>query len=420
MKNSVGLQIHNDLLDFVRPTPHSTFGPSGAERWMSCAYSIEGSKDIPEQTSSYAEEGTLAHSVCEAVFRQQYFDFPFPVDLQMQMLGYDGDEMMACAQGYVDVIAFWLNNKEAIGNVLFYGIEKGIPVFPEDGCFGTADCLIIGDKGAVVIDYKHGKGKSVAANSLQLKVYAAGVARYLANVPEEYSVHCIVYQPRTDMAPKEIAYTMGELNQSLDDIWKAIQKTKQKDLEPVEGNHCFWCPASRTKDPNKKCKLMKEKPLKLAQENFGKFLADMNAPIEKFNAPNSKRDAAIVKIHALFPLMKRIVEDTNEELMMRIESGEVIDGVRIVEEYGNRQLNFDSDEQAAAAIKTQYAVDPWKIIPETKKLKTITEIEKAIGKNKLDSLCVRKVKKKIDIMDGKIRDILGDMSAYSEMINQGE
>jgi hypothetical protein len=421
MKKIFGkLEIHNDLLNFVRPSPHSKFSPSAADRWMTCHYSIDASKDIPEETSSYAEEGTLAHSVCEAVFRQQYFDIPFPDDLKMQLIGYDGDEIFACAHGYVEVITFWLNNKELIGDVLFYGLEKGIPIFPEEGCFGTADCLIIGSKGAAVIDYKHGKGKNVAANSLQLRVYAAGVARYLANVPQDYKINCIVYQPRTDMAPKEISYTMPELNQTLGDIWKAIEETKKPNLEPLEGNHCYWCPAARTKDYTKKCKLISEKPLKLAQENFGKFLADMNAPIEKFNAPNPNRDAAIVKLHALYPLIKKIVEDTTEELMMRIQSGEHVDGVRIVEELGRRELGFENDEQAAQAIKSQFKVDPWKIIPETKKLKTITEIEKAIGKNKLDSLCVRKVKKKVDVMDGKIRDILGEMSAYGEMIKQGE
>jgi hypothetical protein len=222
------------------------------------------------------------------------------------------------------------------------------------------------------------------------------------------------------MAPKEIEYEVSELDSFLATIKEAINKSKLPS-EPCEGSHCFWCPANRTKDPSMKCKAIAEKPLKLAQENFGKFLADMNAPIEKFNAPNPARDAAIVKIHALFPLMKKIVEDTTEELMMRIESGEFIDGVRIVEKLGNRVLNAETDEQAAQMIVSKFNVDPWKIIPETKKIKTITEIEKVIGKNKLDSLCVRKVKKEVDIMDGKIRDILGEMSAYREMINnEGE
>jgi len=415
------LRIHPTLQKFERPSAHSTYSPSAAERWLGgCAYSVKASENIPSESSKYSEEGTLAHTVCEAVFREQYFNVPFPVELHMEMLSYDGAEMLACAKGYADVIEHWLENKETIGDIVWYGLEQGIPVFPEEGCFGTADCLIIGTKSAAVIDYKHGKGKNVSAGSLQLKVYAAGIARYLIDVPKDYKIHAIVYQPRTDTAPKETSYTMAELNQCLGDIWNSIQESKKKDLEPVEGNHCYWCPASRTKDLNLKCKVIKEKPLKLAQENFGKFLADMNNPIEKLGDPNVARDEAIIKIHALYPLLKKIVEDTTEEFMMRLQTGEAIPGVRVIEELGNRVINAENDQDAAKMIASKFLIEPWKEIPATKKLRTITEIEKEIGKNKLDSICVRKVKKKIDIIDDKMRAILGEMAAYGKMINSQE
>jgi hypothetical protein len=414
------IKIHDTLKSFVRPSPHSTFSPSAADRWFGCAYSINATKNIPNESSKYAEEGTLAHSVCEAVFYEQYIGTPFPLKLSMDMLAYNGDEMMECAHGYSEVVTFWLNNKEQIGDVLYYGLERGIPIFPEEGCFGTADCLIIGTKSAVVIDYKHGKGKNVGANTLQLKVYASGVARYLSDVPEGYKVHAVVYQPRTDQAPKETSYTMPELNQCLGQIWEAIQESKKPNLEPKEGSHCFWCPASRTRDLNLKCSIIKEKPLKLAQENFGKFLADMSAPVESFTAPNPNRDAAIIKIMALYPLMKKVVEDCGEEFLMRLQDGEVIQGVRLVDSFGNRTLNAESDKDKAALLTSKFKVDPWKEVPATKKIRTITELEKELGKGKLDSVCVRKITKKVDIMDEKMQDILGEMAAYGQMIKHSE
>jgi len=411
------LMVHPLLENFKRPTPHSIFSPSAGDRWMSCPYSIDATKGIPEETSKYAEEGTLAHSVCEAVFRKNQFDIPFPPELSIQMIGYDDVEMMECAEGYSQVVSHWLSNQAIIGTVLSFGLERGIPIFPEEGCFGTADCLIIGTNAAVVIDYKHGKGKNVSANTLQLKVYAAGVARFLTNVPEGYKIYAVVYQPRTDQAPKETSYTMPELNQCLGDIWNAINKSKEAGLEPVEGSHCFWCPANRTKDLNFKCKAIKEKPLKLAQENFGKFLADMNTPVVKITDPNPLRDQAIIKIMALYPMMKRIAESGAEEFMMRMQDGEAIDGVRMIDDIGNRTINAENDADAAKIILEKFPkVNPYKIIPEAKKLRTLTDIEKEIGKNKLDSICVRKVKKRVDILDGKIRDILGEMEAYSRMI----
>jgi hypothetical protein len=414
------LKIHTGLTGFIRPSPHSTFSPSGADRWLACAYSVNASKGIPEEDSIYSIEGTIAHSFCEAVFYKDHLGTEIPVDLYMKTLEYDQDEMMECAVGYSEVIRYWLSNKEIIGDVLYYGLEKGIPVFPEEGCFGTADCLIIGTKSSVVIDYKHGKGKNVGAGSLQLKVYAAGVARYLIDVPEGYRIFAVVYQPRTDSAPKETSYDMPALNAFLGDIHKAIQASKAKDLAPVEGNHCYWCPAKRTKDTALMCPIMKEKPVKLANERFDKFLADMNAPINNWSEPNPKRDEAMIKIMSLLPMMKDIAESAEEEFKLRLLKGEAIPGMRLIDKFGKRMINAENDEDTVTLLKSKFPnLNPLKVVPATTKLRTITDIEKEIGKNKLDSICIKKVTKEVDILDEKIRSILGEMAAYGQIINSG-
>lgn len=418
MKVTTKLQINPILQNFVRPSEHSLYSPSAAERWIGgCAYSIQATKDIPSESSSYSEEGTVAHAMCEAVFRKEFLGLDIPVELSMQLLQY-GEEMYEHALNYVNVISYWLNNKDAVGEVLWYGLEKGVPVFPEKGCFGTADCLIVGTKASVVIDFKYGCGKSVSADTPQLKVYAAGIIRHLINIPHDYKVHAVVYQPRIDPAPREMAYDVATLNQFLGTIWNAILESERPDLSPVEGRHCFWCPANRTKDITKKCPVIKEKPLKLAQENFAKFLADMSAPVETLTAPNPARDEAIIKLMTLYPLIKEVVENAQEEFMMRLGEGENIPGVRIIEEVGRREINAEDETKAAELIKTHFPqVDPMKIIPAKAKLKTLTELEKELGKNKLDPLCIRKVKKKIDVIDEKAQSILGEMAAYAEAVN---
>jgi hypothetical protein len=417
------IQIHNDFLRFKRPSDHSLFSPSSADRWLEtgCSFSVNFAKDIPNLSSKYSLEGTLAHSVCEAVFRQAYYGLDIPYDLQMQMLNYDGIEMMDCAHAYVEVLTYWLRNKEQIGEIVHFDLEMGIPVFPEESCFGTGDCIIIGTKGAAVIDYKHGKGKSVSADSLQLKVYAAGVAKYLRDIPEDYLVHAVVFQPRTDMAPKETSYNIPELNQFLGVIWSSIQKSKQVDLAPCEGSHCFWCPAKRTYDLKLKCPIFLEKPMKLAAENFSQFMVDMSAPIDHIGAPNRKRDEAIIKLRTLYPLIKEVVENSESEFLMRLQDGEVIEGVRMIEALGNRELNGENDAQKAALIvSVAPEIEVFKSIPASKKLRTISDIEKEIGKNKLDSICVRKRTLKVDVLDEKMRSVLGEMAAFGEMINNGK
>lgn len=409
------------LQNFVRPSEHSKFSPSAAERWLEtgCSFSLEYTKNIPEKEEEYTKEGTVNHSVCEAYFYYVLFGRPFSAELKFSMLGYNADEMMARARIYVDVVMFWLKNKEVIGDVIWYGLEKGIPVFPEEECYGTGDCIIIGTKASVVIDYKNGM-KKVSASSPQLKVYAAGIARHLINVPIDYKIYCVVVQPKVSAAPVEICYDMPTLNQFLGVIWSSIQKTKRKDLQPVEGNHCFWCPASRTSDVNLKCPAIKAKPLKIAQENFGQFMKDMNAPITDFNAPNIKRDEALIKIITLYPLMKKVYEDGIEELKLRLQENEAIAGVSLVKTTGNRKLNAVDDVQAAQMIRTYFPqLNPVKTIPATEKLMTLTEMESILGKNKLDSLCIRPITDKVVIMDEKMRNILGEMAAYGAMINNG-
>ena len=424
------MKIHQDLLHFKRPSDHSKYSPSASDRWYledgkGCAFSVEFAEHIPNIDTVYSKEGTLAHSVCEAVIRQDHIGIPFPVELQMQMMSWDHQEMMDCAHGYKDVVNFWLNNP-AIGNVIWWGLERGVPVFPEKGCFGTGDCIIIGTLGAVVIDYKHGKGKNVSATSTQLKIYAAGIARYLENPPEGYLVHAVVYQPRTDQFSKDHTYTMPELYECLGIIWKSIEVAESKDLVPIEGNWCYWCPAKRTTDPKLKCPAILGKPLQMAKENFAGFLNDMNAPIESLGGANPKRDEAIIKLIGLAPLIAQYAKDGKEELQMRIERGEKIPGIKLVEVYGNREIVGKNIDEKAQTIRSKFPqINPVKFVPSSTKMKTLSELEKELGKEGkelLDKVCMKKVTKEVEILDDKVQAILGEMYAYGTMItnNQGQ
>ena len=412
------VKIHNDLLNFVRPSAHSTFSPSASDRWMECPFSIEATKNIPNETSKYAEEGTLAHSVCEAEFAKEFFGIGYPNDLQMKIIALEdeGAEMMDSAYVYISCIKAWLNLEEEIGNVLSYGLEKGIPIFAEEGAFGTADTLIIGDKGCAVIDFKYGKGKSVNADSLQLRTYLAGVLKHLIDVPEDYRFHSVIVQPRTDYAPKAHTYTKAEIKDHLEAVWNAIQETKKSNLEPVRGKHCFWCPASRTKDSALKCPAIKTETLKVAQEDFGKFMADMSAPVEKFGDNNDKRDSAIIKVMSLLPLMQKIAKDGEEEFAYRISKGENIPGVQITEKAGNRTwLHTDENEMKGAIQKLYPKIDPIKTVT---KLMTITEFEKQAGKKSADALTYKPLNKKLVVQDAKVQEILGDLAKCAQALEE--
>jgi hypothetical protein len=408
--------INKNLTDFVRPSPHSTFSPSSGDRWLACPFSIGYTKNIPEETSSYAEEGTFAHEVCEHVFRREFYGMPFPpdVNLRLAMLDDSGDEMLDAAEKYVDMITAWLSLPQ-LGKILWYGLEKGLPIFPELGCFGTADFIIIGSNGCAVIDFKYGKGVEVKTRSTQLKLYALAMFRHLKDLPADYEFNAVVFQPRISEIPKIDVYYAEEFVEFENEVYTQIQQASRTDLAPVEGSHCFWCPAKRTKDPALKCPVIKAKALEVANQNFTQFFNDMNTPAEAKNKElEAKRDAALMKIISLAPLISKMAKDAEEELAYRIQQGEAIPGAMLRDVDGRRKWRHDDVESMALELIKAFPgkiVDP---IRKVVKLKTISELEKIVGKNKLNTLTIKPITKKLIIVDEKVQEVLSAFSAFRD------
>jgi len=414
------ITIKKALLDYVRPSEHSVYSPSASERWMACPASIKLSADIPNETSSYAKEGVLAHSVCEAVFRRDYFgiDFPPHINMQLAHLPDQGEEMLDCAHQFLDVVTAWLKRDDILGEVIWFGQEVGIPIFLEDECFGTADFLIIGTLGTVVLDFKYGKGKEVKKGSVQLKQYALGVMRNLENIPEDYMFFAVVHQPRMAVIPKVDDYTIADLEVLEDEVVTAIKRSKL-DEEPVGGSHCFWCPAKRTKDPALKCPMIKQQAVDMANQNFNEFFKTMEAVRPTDSAlvdpeKEAKRDKALIKIISLAPLLSKMAEDAKSELTFRLAQGEALQGVVLRDKEGRRRWVNDDIEDMAKRIKETFPkVEPVRMV---QKLITITEVEKLVGKNKCDVLTVKPVSKELIVLDEKVQEILSAFAAFEETV----
>lgn len=417
--------IKEELKNFVRPTPHSTFSPSSGDRWMACPASIRLSQGIPNRTSIYAKEGTLAHKLCEEVFAREMYGMAIPNStlLELAQLEDNGEEMMAHAEDYGDVIRSWLDLEAEIGDVLWFGIERGIPIFPEEGCFGTGDCIIIGTNGAACIDFKYGKGKKVSADTVQLRLYLLGMMNYMDNIPEDYQWHAIVYQPRTDIIPKVHTYYTEQLEEFGVEVWNSIQATKLPDAAIVKDNsHCWFCPARQTPDPAKKCPAIKQEVIDAANQNFDKFISDMHpqedGPGKSLATFNEKdRDAALVKILSLAPLIKSMAELAEQELLFRLgEKKEAIEGVMLRKKLGNRRWS-DKKTIADSLVKLWPADFNEDNVYKIKKAPLgITEVEKLLGKGSVDSFVERPESETIVIQDEKQKEILDSMSRYSKLI----
>ena len=99
--------------------------------------------------------------------------------------------------------------------------------------------------------------------------------------------------------------------------------------------------------------------------------------------------------------------------MNRIERGEVIPGVTVNIKEGRREYNAENDEDAAKMIKELFPeVETMRTVTKTT-VRPITEIEKEVGKNKLSSICKRKVIKEVKVLDERAKQILQSMNALS-------
>lgn len=229
---------------------HATLSPSGAHRWGSCTASALLEAQFPNVSSPYAEEGTLAHELCE-IKVNAYFTPTGKRALERQIEGLKehsmwSDEMIYCSDVYLDYIkASWMEcpNKPHVV------IERRVdltPWIPEGS--GIADCIIIGCGRLHIIDYKHGKGVPVSAEANpQLLLYALGALHAYGMFYDIDEVRLSIVQPR-------ISSEVSTWDVYLDDLleWGELIKEKARIALSGEGTFnpsedaCRFCRARHT------------------------------------------------------------------------------------------------------------------------------------------------------------------------------
>jgi hypothetical protein len=316
------------------------------------------------------------------------------------------------AEGWVEVIRHYLEN---LGDIVFFGLEVGLPIFPDLGCFGTADALIVGSKGCALIDFKNGVGHNVGAGTPQLRTYMASITNYAENIPEWYEFNAVVYQPNIDEAPKSMTYSKSDIDEHASDILYAIEAAEGDSAQPNLGNHCYWCPAKRAKDPRKKCPAIIKKDIETAGSEFDAVLGQLQ-PVSGGLVSMSdiqRRDKGLIKLMSMLPVFNNLAKEAAEEFEARIKNGEVIEGVEIVEKQGNRE--WVKDKELEKKIKGLYNIEPTVLPPP--RTKTVTEVEKEVGKKKFAQcdLVMRKSSKKLVVKEDTVNEILKEFSNFAQL-----
>ena len=342
---------------------HALLSPSGSHRWMHCTPSARLEENLPESTSSAAEEGTVAHELAEyaleAYLKGEYTplldDLPTPKHIAANK--YYSPEMDKYVTDYVCYVCdiYELEEKAEMSIERKFDLTAYVPE-----CFGSCDCDIVGEKVLNIIDLKYGKGVQVdAQDNSQLMMYALGVLRTLSpkRQAEIETVRMHIAQVRLgnysvfEMTARDLTHWgIHVLRPTAEKAWAGQGGT-------VVGSHCKFCKfkaqcrAQRDALVNDFEELGDNKALTLDE------IADLLTKVDMYSDWLSS-----VKSHAL-----------SEAL-----AGKNLKGWKLVE---GRSVRTITDEEKAVAILVGmgYAEEELK----NHKLKGIGDLEKTVGKKAL-------------------------------------
>lgn len=182
---------------------HALLSPSSAHRWLNCPLAPRLEATLPERPSEYAQEGTVAHSVCEITAKKKFkkvkaAEYNRVIKRLKSNAAWD-DEMLHTAELYVEHLT---ERAMAFANEPYVAFEVKVDVsdyVPE--AFGRCDCVMFGADTLIITDYKHGKGVPVSPDeNPQLMLYALGALKLYKPLFGEALKKVEVYidQPRRD------------------------------------------------------------------------------------------------------------------------------------------------------------------------------------------------------------------------------
>jgi len=225
---------------------HALLSASASTRWLNCTPSVRLEETFEDTTSTYAEEGTLAHEIAELKLRRHFTDpmsqRTFNTRLnKLKKHELYNKEMLTHTDTYLDYLK---GLAMAFKSVPYAAVEKKIDysAYAPEG-FGTADCIIIGGDTLYVTDFKYGKGLQVSAeDNPQMKLYALGAYLEYSLLYSFKTVHLAIIQPRLDNI-SEYSLSLEDLLAFGEEVKPIARQAFAGEGEFVPGDHCKFCKA---------------------------------------------------------------------------------------------------------------------------------------------------------------------------------
>lgn len=350
------------------PSEHAKLSASGSSRWINCPPSVRLEEQFKDKTSIYAEEGTLAHELAELKLRLELEEITKRTyTLRFNKATKDNSLYSKDMDDYVDVykeicIDKYLNSKETTTDSIA-AVEQRLDFsnYVPDG-FGTGDFIVIADGTLEICDLKYGKGVPVSAeNNSQMRLYALGAINKFSFLYDIEKVRMTIIQPRlSNISSDEIS--VNDLLKWAEEVVKPSAELAIKgEGEFKTGGHCKFCKARSV------CRARADENLELAKFEFKKSDTLSNDEISEI----------LEKVDSLV----KWASDVKDYALDKALEGQEFKGYKLVEGRSQRKWK---DEKAVAKILTDRGF--LENIIWTKKLTTISNIERAIGKKETERL----------------------------------
>lgn len=347
---------------------HALLSASGASRWINCTPSPRLEEGFANESSSFAEEGTLAHEFAELNLKRdlsliseaQYLNL---TSYLKELNTFYSTDMEDFVQVHVDYVLeqFAEAKRKTTDAILLIEQKVDITHLIEEG-FGTCDVIIIADGTLEVIDLKYGLGVRVSAeDNSQLKLYGSGALEAYDLMYDIHTVKLTITQPRMDsISSWEIS--AEDLRQWGEEVVKPkAQIAYAGEGEQVTGDWCKFCKASP------RCKAQADKALELAKLDFAE--------------PMLLTDAQLIEVYAQSPQISKWLSAVTDYIFKEAMDGKKWEGYKLVD--GQNRRGWTDETYAMQRLSDHaFAKEEY----TTTKLKGIGDIEKLVGKKEFPAL----------------------------------
>lgn len=355
---------------------HALLSPSSSSRWLNCTPSARLAENAENESSVYAEEGTLFHEICEYCLAQWNAGVwePDPFGEELPELKDDHlmhplfkQEMFKHARNYCDFVMNENYNLEKSDGACKLLLEEKVDIseYAPD-CFGSVDCQLVGRDTLEVIDLKYGEGVKVyAERNTQMMLYALGA---LKGKPSIKSIRLVIAQVRLNH------FDVWEIsaNDLLQWADKVLKPTAKKAFagkgEQKMGDWCGFCPV----------KAQCRKQYEAVVNDF-----------DRYEFPELLTEDEICDLIEKIDKYKGWLESVNKFVYDEALRGHKWKGYKLV---AGRSSRVITDEEAIRQdlLTKKYLEDEIFNI----KLKGIGDLEKLVGKKQFSALYGQYVKSK--------------------------